>query len=190
MTSSKTPSTALKPDIKFLRSNPAHVIALGFGSGLCPIAPGTAGTVFAWVTFYLINFILPVSNTWVVLVWPFIIALSFLLGLWACKVTADNMLSSDPGSIVWDEVVAFWLVLYTCTLLFPHLTLGLQAAAFTLFRLFDMIKKGPVYWADQKFKGTGYRNAFGIMFDDIVAAVLAILSMYGLHLLLSFISHA
>jgi phosphatidylglycerophosphatase A len=73
---------------------------------------------------------------------------------------------SDPGAIVWDEVVAFWLVLYLLT----PATFTMQLAAFLIFRFFDATKPGPVAWADQLFKGFGWRGAFGILFDDFVAA--------------------
>jgi phosphatidylglycerophosphatase A len=74
--------------------------------------------------------------------------------------------SADPGFIVWDEVLAFWLILW---LLMPA-AWWTQALAFALFRYFDAAKPGPVRWADQAFKGTGWRGGFGIMIDDLVAA--------------------
>ncbi|OYY89287.1 MAG: phosphatidylglycerophosphatase A, partial [Polaromonas sp. 28-63-22] len=90
-----------------------------------------------------------------------------------CTVTAKNMRVADPGSIVWDEVVAFWLVLW---LLAPA-TPGTQLAAFVLFRFFDAVKPGPVAWADQNFKGFSARGGFGIVFDDLVAAFCTLLVM-------------
>jgi phosphatidylglycerophosphatase A len=95
-----------------------------------------------------------------------VIAASLPLGWWACTVTARNMRMADPGSIVWDEVVAFWLVLWLIT---PAGFWG-QLVAFGLFRFFDAAKPGPVGWADKAFKGTGARGGFGILFDDLVAA--------------------
>jgi phosphatidylglycerophosphatase A len=77
----------------------------------------------------------------------------------------------DPGSIVWDEVIAFWIVLW---LLMPA-GFWSQAAAFLLFRLFDAVKPGPVAWADNLFHGFGWRGGFGIIFDDLVAAFCALL---------------
>lgn len=144
----------------FLLSHPAHLVALGFGSGLSPIAPGTVGTLWAWLAFLMLQlWLLPVGIGW-------IIAVSILLGWWACTVTARHLGVADPGCIVWDEVVAFWIVLWLA------MPMGLwgQAAAFLLFRFFDAVKPGPVRWADRLFKGFGWRGGWGILFDDFVAA--------------------
>jgi phosphatidylglycerophosphatase A len=78
---------------------------------------------------------------------------------------------ADSGHIVWDEVVAFWIILW---LLLPA-GLGVQIAAFALFRFFDAVKFGPVAWADRTFKGLGPRGGFGIMLDDLVAAFCTLL---------------
>ena len=91
-----------------------------------------------------------------------VIAVSIPLGWWACTVTAKNMGVADPGSIVWDEVVAFWIILW---LVMPASLIG-QAVAFALFRFFDAAKPQPVRWADQLFKGFGWRGGWGIMWDD------------------------
>ena len=100
-----------------------------------------------------------------------LIAASTLVGWWACTVTAKNMGVQDPGSIVWDEVVAFWLILW---LIMPAGFAG-QLVAFLLFRFFDAAKPGPVGWADQVFKGSGARGGWGILFDDFVAAFCTLL---------------
>lgn len=155
----------LRPNVKFLLSHPAHFIALGFGSGLSPVAPGTAGTLWAWLSFLVLQrWLSPADMGW-------LITASALVGWWACTVTAKNMRVADPGSIVWDEVVAFWLVLWLVT----PAGLGAQVAAFALFRFFDAVKPGPVAWADQHFKGYNARGGFGIMFDDLVAAFCTLL---------------
>ena len=78
---------------------------------------------------------------------------------------------ADCSNIVWDEVAAFWLVLW---LVMPAGFWG-QLVAFALFRVFDAVKKGPVGWADAAFHGTGPKGGFGIMFDDLVAALLTLL---------------
>jgi phosphatidylglycerophosphatase A len=98
--------------------------------------------------------------------WALLIGASLLIGWWACTVTAKHMDVADPGCIVWDEIVAFWLVLW---LVSPTGFWG-QLIAFALFRYFDAAKPGPVAWADKSFKGFGARGGFGIMFDDLVAA--------------------
>ncbi len=146
-------------------SHPAHLIALGFGSGLSPVAPGTAGTLWAWLAFM-------VMTPWLTpLQMGGLIAASLIVGVWACAVTARNLRVADPGSIVWDEVVAFWLILWLLT----PAGLAAQVAAFVLFRFFDAVKFGPTAWADRTFKGFGWRGGFGILLDDIAAAFCTLL---------------
>ena len=154
-----------KPGAGFMLAHPAHAIALGFGAGLSPVAPGTAGTLWAWLAWLLLQtYLTPMQLGWLILG-------STLIGWWACTVTAKNLHVLDPGSIVWDEVVAFWLVLW---LIMPT-GFGGQLAAFLLFRFFDTVKPGPVAWADQHFKGFNARVGFGILFDDTVAAFCTLL---------------
>ncbi len=156
---------ALRPGWRFVLGHPAHAIALGFGSGLAPVAPGTAGTLWAWLSFALLQPHLADPQ------WATLILASLVLGTWACKRSAQNLGVADPGCIVWDEVVAFWLVLW----LAAPTGFWAQAAAFALFRYFDAAKPGPVAWADRHFKGFGWRGAFGIMLDDLVAAFCTLL---------------
>ena len=163
-------TAARKPNWRFMLSHPAHAIALGFGSGLAPKAPGTFGTLWAWVTFVLLQ---PHLTD---LQWALLLAASLLVGWWACTVAAQHLALADPGAIVWDEVVAFWLVLW---LVMPA-TLWGQLWAFVLFRIFDAAKPGPVAWADQLFKvkrgvPIGWAQGFGILFDDLVAALCTLL---------------
>ena len=150
---------------KQMLAHPAHLLALGFGSGLSPIAPGTIGTMWAWLSFVLLSSVLTEVQ------WGMLIVVSFFIGWWSCIVTAKNMGVADPGSIVWDEIVAFWLVLLV---IIPTGFWG-QCLGFVLFRFFDAVKFGPVAWADQTFKGFGARGGFGIMFDDLVAAFCTLL---------------
>jgi phosphatidylglycerophosphatase A len=150
---------------RFLLSHPAHFIALGAGAGLSRLAPGTAGTLWAWAVFLLLQIWLTPLQMGV------LIAASTLVGWWACTVTAQHMGVADPGAIVWDEVIAFWLVLWLVT----PTTFGGQLAAFLLFRYFDAAKPGPVRWADSLFKGFGWRGGWGIIFDDLVAAFCTLL---------------
>ena len=150
---------------RFLLSHPAHLIALGFGAGLSRLAPGTVGTLWAWAAFLILQIWLTPLEMGV------LIAVSLLVGWWACTVCARHMGVADPGAIVWDEVVAFWLVLWLVT---PTTFWG-QLGAFLLFRFFDAAKPGPVKWADQLFKGFGWRGGWGILFDDLVAAFCTLL---------------
>jgi phosphatidylglycerophosphatase A len=150
---------------RFMLSHPAHMIALGFGAGLAPKAPGTVGTLWAWATWLVLqNFLSPASQ-------GLLIALSVPLGWWACTLTARHMGIADPGAIVWDEFIAMWLILW---LVLPTGFVG-QLMAFALFRFFDAAKPGPVAWADQLFKGFGWRGGWGILFDDLVAAACTLL---------------
>ncbi|PXW95822.1 phosphatidylglycerophosphatase [Sphaerotilus hippei] len=152
-------------DASFLLSHPAHLIALGGGSGLSPMAPGTVGTLWAWASFLVLSHWLDASA------WGWTLLGGLVVGWWACTVTARHARSADPGFIVWDEVLAFWLVLWLLT----PASGWAQLAAFGLFRYFDAAKPGPVRWADQVFKGGGWRGGFGIIFDDLVAALCTLL---------------
>ena len=154
-----------RPTVRFMLSHPAHLLALGFGSGLPRFAPGTSGTLWAWLSYLVLQqWLTPAGMGWLT-------AASMLVGWWACTVTAKHMGVLDPGNIVWDEIAAFWLILW---LVMPTGFWG-QVIAFALFRFFDAVKPGPVAWADQAFKGFNWRGGFGIMFDDIVAAFCALL---------------
>ncbi len=155
----------IRPNLRFLLSHPAHFIALGCGSGLSPVAPGTAGTAFAWVTYLLLADAFGPAGMGV------LIAVSTLVGWWASTVTAARMRVLDPGPIVWDEVVAFWLILW---LVMPTGWVG-QLVAFVLFRAFDTLKPGPVGWADDLFHGFGWKGGLGILLDDFVAAFCTLL---------------
>jgi phosphatidylglycerophosphatase A len=152
---------AIRPSLRFMLSHPAPLIALG----LAPVAPGTAVTLWAWVAWLLLTRWLDPGEL------GLLIAASLFIGWWACTVTADHMRVLDPGNIVWDEVVAFWIILW---LVLPAGFVG-QLVAFALFRFFDAVKPGPVGWADNLFHGFGWKGGFGILFDDLVAALCTLL---------------
>ena len=155
-------------DVKFLFAKPAHFFALGFGSGLAPKAPGTFGTLVGLPLFWLI------SNYGLNLQLLIITAL-FLIGIYFCDATSKALGVSDHGSIVWDEIVAMMLVLTFA----PKNWAG-WIVAFVLFRLFDIWKPFPIRQFDATLK-----NGFGVMFDDLLAALYAIASMrlvFYLHL--------
>jgi phosphatidylglycerophosphatase A len=167
------PTAPLAPrraTLRFMVAHPARWLALGFGSGLSPVAPGTVGTLWAWAAFV-------VAAPWLSdAQWGWVIAASLPIGWWACTRTAQHLRQADPGAIVWDEVVAFWAVLW---LVMPAGLLA-QAVAFGLFRYFDAAKPGPVGWADRRYKlrpgeAIGWRQGFGILFDDLVAALCTLL---------------
>lgn len=151
---------------RFMYQHPAHLIALGFGSGLSPWAPGTVGTLWAWLAWdMLMLWLSPVALGWLVL-------LSLPVGWWASTRTARAMGVADPSAIVVDEIAAFWLVLW---LIAPSGFWG-QLVAFALFRFFDAVKPGPVGWADRLLHSArGWRGGLGIMLDDLVAAFCTLL---------------
>ena len=158
---------AVRPNARFMRMHPAHWIAFGFGSGLSPVAPGTAGTLWAWLAWIVMSlwWTTPMEQ-------GLLIAISLPVAWWASTVTARNLRIADPSAIVVDEIVAFWIVLW---LVLPAGFWG-QLAAFLLFRIFDAVKRGPVGWADRLMHGaTGWRGGFGIVFDDLVAAFCTLL---------------
>lgn len=158
----------MRPTARLLMSHPAHFISLGFGAGLSPWAPGTVGTLLGWVLYPLIR--TPVSE----FVFLALLASFFLAGVLAAERTGRALGVPDHGGIVWDEMVAIWLVL-----LFTPAGLLWQAIAVALFRFFDIVKPPPVRWADRSFKG-----GFGVMFDDLVAAGYTLLALAVLvHLL-------
>jgi len=155
------PAAAVRPSVRFMRGDPAHWIALGFGSGLSPLAPGTVGTLWAWLAWAVLGlWLTPAQMGW-------LLAASLPLAWWACTRTAGHLQMADPSAIVADEIVAFWLILW---LLLPA-GLWAQCVAFALFRFFDAVKPGPVGWADRLLHGArGWRGGFGIVLDDLVAA--------------------
>jgi phosphatidylglycerophosphatase A len=148
-----------RPRARFVFTHPAHFIAFGFGAGLSPVAPGTAGTLLAFPIWWLIG---PAYATPVLLA---ILAFLFAAGVWACDITGRHLGISDHGAMCWDEVVAFLLVLVIA----PQ-DPRWQAAAFFLFRAFDVVKPPPIRELERRLKG-----GFGVMFDDILAAGYALL---------------
>ena len=137
----------------FMGLHPLRLIALGFGSGLSPVAPGTAGTLAGWGLYLLIDrFVAPTH-----LAWAAILVAGFLIGWWACMHTAREMAVSDPSAVVWDEIIAFWIILWVVM---------------------------PVGWADSLFKPRrgelpGWPQGLGIIFDDLVAAVCTLVVFYA-----------
>ncbi|MDS1140520.1 phosphatidylglycerophosphatase A [Pusillimonas sp. SM2304] len=136
-----------------------RMIAFGFGSGLIRPAPGTWGTLLGWLLW-----VAAVSRLPDVVIAATLVA-AFALGCWACQRVGKEMGRPDHGGMVWDEIVAFWLVLW----LTPD-GFGAQLLAFVIFRLFDIIKPPPIHFFDSHFK-----NGFGVMWDDIVAAAYSLL---------------
>jgi phosphatidylglycerophosphatase A len=151
------------PDFKFLIAHPAHLFALGFGSGLAKKAPGTFGTLVGLPLFWLIS-----SHTFSTQLG--VIFIMYVFGIYVCGKTGKALGVADHGSIVWDEIVAIMLVLA-----FVPRDWLLWPVAFLLFRLFDIWKPFPIRQLDAKLK-----NGFGVMFDDLLAAIYAIICLLPL----------
>ena len=147
-----------RPRPGFAFSHPAHIVAFGFGAGLVPYAPGTAGTALGWALGWALREVHPGLLF-------FIAIILFAIGVWACELTGRHLGIADHSAMVWDEVVAFLLVL----VIVPR-ELAWQAAAFVAFRFFDIVKPPPIRHFERRFGG-----GFGVMFDDIVAAVYTLL---------------
>ncbi len=154
-----SPIKPIKPTPHFMLAHPAHFLSLGFGSGLSPIMPGTCGTLFAWLSFLVLTTRWP--DLFTPTIWGVIIVVGYFIGVWACEVTGQHLGVADHGGMVWDEIIAFWLVL---VLLMPT-SLQTQLVAFLVFRFFDMVKPPPIGYFDRR-----------VMFDDIVAAFFTLLS--------------
>ncbi|MEO5764693.1 MAG: phosphatidylglycerophosphatase A [Casimicrobiaceae bacterium] len=150
--------TATRPDLRFLLSHPAHFIALGFGSGLAPLVPGTFGTLVAIPLALLLH---AYGNDVAFLA---AVAATVAIGAWSAQVAGRDLGVADHGSIVIDEVAAFLLVLF-----FVGVEPLRIAVAFVLFRIFDIVKPPPIGHVDATFK-----NGAGVMADDLLAALYAL----------------
>ena len=152
-----------RPGTAFLRSHPAHLIALGLGSGLLRPGPGTWGTALAWVAFVAAGQLLQLSFLALALIG----VAGLALGMWAAARAGAALGQPDAGEIVIDEIVAFWWLL---ALLPPGgRPWALQTAAFLLFRLFDILKPAPIGWVERRWP-----SATGVMLDDLVAGAYAL----------------
>lgn len=157
------PASQFRPDFDLVYSHPIYFIAFSGGAGLSPVAPGTVGTLVAFPLFWLFNHYL--SPVYFLL----LIDIMFIAGIWACGLCGKALGDPDHGGMVWDETVAFLLVLY-----FTPDHWVWQLAAFALFRLFDIAKPQPIRHYDQHLQG-----GFGVMFDDMVAAFFTLLCLAG-----------
>jgi phosphatidylglycerophosphatase A len=151
------------PTLKALLTNPNHFFAFGFGSGLAPKAPGTAGTLVAIPIFWVIQD----------LSWPLYVSwllVTFVLGVVWCGRSSRALGVHDHGGIVWDEMVGYWLTMFFAPAGWQWMLLG-----FILFRFFDILKPWPIGAVDRRVHG-----GFGIMIDDVLAGVYAWISLQAL----------
>ena len=147
------------PTLRFTFRHPAHLVALGLGTGLAPVAPGTVGTALAFpIYMLLVRWLDPLALA-------VVIALFFAIGVWACGRTGQDLGVADHSAMNWDEVVAMMLIL----LVVPE---GWEwwGFAFLAFRFFDVVKPPPIRHIDRTMKG-----GLGVMFDDVVAAFYTLL---------------
>lgn len=156
-------SSATAPDVRFLFRHPAHFVALGFGAGLAPVAPGTFGTLVAIPIAIALRAWFPDA------VFVGTIVVLALVGAWAAQIAGRNLGAADDGAIVCDEIVAFLAVLYFVGDDGPRM-----AVAFLVFRVFDILKPPPIRQLDAAF-----HNGLGVMADDLLAATytLAVLAL-------------
>jgi phosphatidylglycerophosphatase A len=167
----------VNPTFSWVRQTASRTVAFGFGSGLSPIAPGTVGTLWAWAAFLLGEYLFSTEDFF------WMIGGGALLGCWVCGQVSEELGGKDFGGIVWDEIIAFWIVL----IFIMPTPIWMQVIAFGLFRFFDAIKPGPIGMIDRYFKKMERSDhsqssilqilwrGFGIMVDDLAAAFFTLL---------------
>ena len=152
------------PDWRVLLTSPTALIALGFGTGLSPIWPGTVGSLLGFPLFWSLR---DLAIAWQ----GSVLAVLFVGGIWVCDRAGRDLAMPDHSAIVWDEIWAMALVL-----LCAPAGGAWMLASFVAFRLFDIIKPWPANLVDRRMK-----NGFGVMLDDLLAALYAIASLALLH---------
>ena len=143
--------------------DPVVLIAVGFGSGLAPKAPGTAGTLIA-IPLYMLIQPMPLIS------YLMITTCLFIAGIWICTYTAEKLGVHDHPSIVIDEIVGYLITMIAAPEGWLVMVIG-----FVLFRLFDALKPWPISWFDRNING-----GLGIMLDDVVAGIAALVIIQGL----------
>ena len=145
----------------FRLSDPIHLLAVGFGSGLAPKAPGTFGTLAAIPVFLLMT---PFAD----LYYAAVVAIMSMFGIYICGKTATDVGVHDHPAIVWDEFVGFLITMFMIPVSWVTIVVG-----FALFRFFDIVKPWPISYLDKHYHGGA-----GIMIDDIVAGFMALGCMH------------
>ena len=144
--------------------NPVHFLAVGFGSGLLKPAPGTWGTL-AGLMLSILLWNIAQSNLFFI----FLAVISFIFGCYLCQKTSNDLGVHDDGRIVWDEIVAIFLMFA----FLPEYNCLTYILTFISFRIFDILKPYPIRYFDEKLE-----SGLGIMVDDILAAIFALISLY------------
>ncbi len=146
-------------------TNPLHFIACAFGFGALPWMPGT------WATLACIPIVLALKHfpEWFYFM---ITAGMIILGIWVCGVTNRDFGTDDHPACAWDEMASFPIVMFHISAIWWHLLLGV-----ILFRFFDILKPWPIRWVDRN-----WHNGFGVMMDDVLAAIFAWIILFGISL--------
>ena len=154
-------------DKKINLKNPVHFLAVGFGSGLLKPAPGTWGTL-AGLILSIVLWNITKSNLFFI----FLTVISFIFGCYLCQKTSNDLGVHDDGRIVWDEIVAIFLMFA----FLPEYNWLAYILTFISFRVFDILKPYPIRYFDEKLE-----SGLGIMVDDILAAIFALISLYVIY---------
>ena len=180
---------AITLNLNWLLARPWRFLAFGLGSGLAPQAPGTVGTLWAWAMALVCQ---RIGGQWTDLEIVLLLGCGLIIGIKACGQTGEDLGAPDHSGMVWDEMIAFWIIL----LFILPASWKVQLLAFILFRFFDIAKPGPIGWVDAWFKNwqpRGFLNEWvlnlrglGVMLDDLFAALFTLIV---LSFLFPFISH-
>lgn len=147
--------------VTFDLKQPVQFLALGFGSGLAPKAPGTFGTAAAIPVYLLLAMLTPMY-------YFFAVVITIIAGIYICGKAADNVSVHDHPAIVWDEFVGYFITMFMVPVSWQSVLVG-----FLLFRVFDILKPWPISFIDKKMSGGA-----GIMFDDILAGLFSLAIMH------------
>jgi len=156
--------------------DPFHFAATLGGIGMVPIAPGTFGSITAWIIFVYLSHFISMINMLILTI------LFFILSIWICSEASKDLENKDHKSIVIDELVGMWIALLPVLVIansqFERIVYAL--AALILFRFFDILKPFPISYFDKN-----YKNGFGIVIDDVISGLIAIIPSYLILILLS-----
>ena len=156
--------------------DPLHFAATLGGIGMVPIAPGTFGSITAWIIFVYLSHFISMINMLILTI------LFFILSIWICSEASKDLENKDHKSIVIDELVGMWIALLPVLVIansqYERTVYAL--AALILFRFFDILKPFPISYFDKN-----YKNGFGIVIDDVISGLIAIIPSYLILILLS-----
>ena len=156
--------------------DPFHFAATLGGIGMVPIAPGTFGSITAWIIFVYLSHFISMINMLILTI------TFFILSIWICSEASKDLENKDHKSIVIDELVGIWIALLPVLVIansqYERTVYAL--AALILFRFFDILKPFPISYFDKN-----YKNGFGIVIDDVISGLIAIIPSYLILILLS-----